>query len=91
MSDAQQPRGITWDSTREEVLAAVEEHDRRVAGRRIYRDDEIDWRGDALGERKGCYWSKDGQVRVHMGHPGDEDPSLTAQQLAGQEDQSADN
>lgn len=78
---------ITWDSTREEVLAAADEHGRRADAVVSYTDDEIDWRGDPPERREGCYWSKDGRMRVHVGSPRDVDPLLARQQVAGEEDQ----
>ncbi len=79
---------ITWDSTREEVLAAVEEQDALLASLPRYTEDEIDWRGDPPKRRQGCYWSKDGRMRVHVGSPRGVDPLLARQQVAGEEDQS---
>lgn len=84
---------LTWQSTREEVLAAVEEAEQRDAESRefmkAYRDDDaFDWRGDPPGEREGCYWSKDGEVRINVGHPRDENPVMARQRVAGEEDQS---
>jgi hypothetical protein len=79
---------LTVDSTREEVLAAVEECDERS---RLAREhfDSLDWSHlPPEGERRGCYWSKDGSVKVHYGAPREEDPILAAQRLAGEEDQS---
>jgi hypothetical protein len=84
---------LTMNSTREEVLAAVAEHDRRAeeieAAIAHYSDDQIDWRGDPPGHRRGCYWSFDGKVSVHMGPAVDDDSVRALQDRAGQEDQSA--
>lgn len=83
---------LTADSTREEVLAYVADHDRRTAEIRAtiaaYSDDQIDWRGDPPERREGCYWSKDGNLRVHVALPRDEDPVIARQRVAGEEDQS---
>lgn len=75
-------------ATRAEVLAAVAEQDALLASLPRYADDDIDWRGDPPDRREGCYWSKDGRVRVNVGHPREENAVLARQRLAGEEDQS---
>lgn len=84
--------GLTYESSREQVIAAVEESEQRsaeaLAEMRKYTDDDIDWRGDPPEKREGCYWSKDGNLRVHMGSVRDEPLSLVRQRSAGEEDQS---
>lgn len=82
---------LTMDSTREEVAAALaeaEERDREIAATPRYSDNDIDWRGDPPGKRRGCYWSKDGKVRFHVGPIREENPLLARQRVAGEEDQS---
>lgn len=78
---------LTETSTREEVLAAVEEYERDIAELPTYADDEIDWRGDPPGQRKGCYWSFDGMAVFCYGEI-QPDPVRRAQDRAGEEDQS---
>lgn len=77
---------ITWDSTREEVLAAVEEHEARVAAA-MRKMDEVEFPEVPEGF-VGCVWSKCGTVRAHY-RPTQVNPSLEAQKRAGEEDQSA--
>jgi hypothetical protein len=80
---------ITRESSREDVLAAVEEHERRASAAKRYADDDFDFRGDPPGRREGCYWSKDGAVvACYRGGPKDEPYHVIAQRRAGEEDQS---
>ena len=80
---------ITRDSTREEVLAAVAEHEARAqATTRLI--ESLEFPGyDPDNPKPGCYWSSDGSARMHVGTPGRlaTDVHLQRQQAAGEEDQ----
>jgi hypothetical protein len=80
--------GITWESTREEVLAAVEEHERRAAETRALMDQLVFPGLDEDNPEPGCYWSSDGTAKIHVGRvERDRDSHLTRQDAAGEEDQ----
>lgn len=77
--------GLTMKSTREEVLAAVEETDRRRAEHAKFME-TVEFPEVPEGY-VGCVWSTCGQVRAHYG-PISRNPAREAQDRAGEEDQS---
>lgn len=83
--DPKSPPIITATSTREEVLAAVEHHEARVeAARRRMHEVEFPPVPD---DYEGCVWSLCGTVVAMYGRS-QPNPTLEAQQRAGEEDQS---
>lgn len=77
---------ITWDSSREEVLAAVEDSERRARETRQAMESAVF--PEVPDGFVGCVASLDGRILAHYGSVHDDDPSLAAQERAGEEDQS---
>lgn len=80
---------LTKDSSREEVLAAVEEADRRAElARRDLLDVVFPGMPEDPSQRRGCYWSADGDVVACYGDGElEENPAIVRQRAAGEEDQ----